>query len=175
MPTSRLTLASLLLTISAMHGCSRAPETPAPAATTSPVAMAAIPIEMPKRKSVKACDLIPAKEMSAILGGAVSAQPYDRFSGKTQCIYKPSEGISPYVEFSVEWGGGAGAMAGAAMMGQREPGIASPYDGIGDQAVAVGPALMIKTGDDLVMIVFSGVEDTPAKAKKIFDAAKARM
>lgn len=175
MSTTRFALTSLLLTISALQGCSKAPEASAPAAPTLPVAMAAVPIEMPQRKSVKACDLIPAGEMSAILGGAVSAKPYDRFSGKTQCIYKPSEGISPYVEFSIEWGSGAGAMAGAAMMGQREPGIASPYDGIGDQAVAVGPALMIKTGKDLVTIVFSGVEDTPAKAKKIFDAAKARM
>ncbi len=39
----------------------------------------------------------------------------------------------------------------------------------------VGTALMIRTGDDLVTIVFSGVADAPAKAKRIFDTAKARM
>ena len=48
-------------------------------------------------------------------------------------------------------------------------------DGIGDQAIAVGPALMIKTGDDLVKLIFTGVDDAPVKAKKIFDTAKARM
>jgi hypothetical protein len=34
---------------------------------------------------------------------------------------------------------------------------------------------MIRTGEDLVSIVFSGVEDAPSKAKRIFDTAKARM
>jgi hypothetical protein len=61
------------------------------------------------------------------------------------------------------------------MAEQHEPGLASPYDGIGDQAAAVGPALMIRTGEDLVTIVFGGVSDAPASAKKIFDTAKPRM
>jgi hypothetical protein len=51
----------------------------------------------------------------------------------------------------------------------------SPYDGIGDQAIAVGPALMIKTGEDLVKLIFTGVDNAPVKARKIFDTAKARM
>jgi len=119
--------------------------------------------------------MLPAAAMSAILGGAVGARPNDRSNGKTECIYEPVAGVSPYVELSIDWGGGAGAMAGVAMLGQREPGIASPYDGLGDEAAAIGPALMIRSGEDLVTIVFSGVEDAPAKARKIFDAAKAAM
>lgn len=55
------------------------------------------------------------------------------------------------------------------------PGLTNPYDGIGDQAAAVGPALMIRIGEDLVTIVFSGVSEAPAKAKHIFETAKARM
>jgi hypothetical protein len=66
-------------------------------------------------------------------------------------------------------------MAGVGMAGRHEPGLASPYAGIGDQAAAVGPALFIRTGDDLVTIVFSGVDDTTGAAKKIFDTAKAKM
>jgi hypothetical protein len=66
-------------------------------------------------------------------------------------------------------------MAGIGMATQQEPGLTSPYDGIGDQAVAVGPALMIRTGEDLVTILFSGVEDAPVAARKIFDTAKAKM
>jgi hypothetical protein len=66
-------------------------------------------------------------------------------------------------------------MTAAGMMNQHEAGIASPYEGIGDQAVAVGPTLMIRTGEDLVQLVFSGVTDAPAAAKKIFDTAKPRM
>jgi hypothetical protein len=41
--------------------------------------------------------------------------------------------------------------------------------------MAVGPALMIRNGGDLVTIVFTGVEETPARARQIFAAAKARM
>jgi hypothetical protein len=31
---------------------------------------------------------------------------------------------------------------------------------------------MIRTGEDLIKLVFSGVDDAPAKARKIFQMAK---
>lgn len=127
------------------------------------------------RPAPLACALVTGAEMSTILGAQVVAEANDRSAGKTECLYKPASGISPYVELSVDWGGGEAAMTAAGMLGQREPGLTSPYDGIGDQAAAVGPALMIRTGEDLVMIVFSGVSDAPATAKRIFDTAKARL
>jgi hypothetical protein len=34
---------------------------------------------------------------------------------------------------------------------------------------------MIRTGDDLMKLIFSGVDDAPAKAKKIFQTAKPRL
>ena len=52
---------------------------------------------------------------------------------------------------------------GVGIAAQAEPGLASPYEGIGDQAAAVGPALMIRTGEDLVMLVFSGVDERPPR------------
>ena len=85
------------------------------------------------------------------------------------------KGISPYVEFWVEWGEGELFMKSAGAMSQHEPGIANPYEGIGDEAVAVGTSLMIRSGADLVSITFSGVDDAPAAAKKIFDTAKEKM
>lgn len=171
------TMVALLLCLPALYGCSKPPATDASAtaadrtttATADNAATAASPV------MAKACDMVTAKEMSAILGAAVSAEPNDRSNGKTECVYKPVEGISPYVEFSVEWGSGEGGMMGAGMASNAEPGLTSPYDGLGDQAVAIGPMLMIRTGEDLVSIVFSGVEDVPGKAKRIFDTAKARM
>ena len=60
-------------------------------------------------------------------------------------------------------------------MKRNKPGIASPYEGVGDQAVAIGPTLMIRTGEDLMQLIFCGVEDVPAKAKKIFQTAKPRL
>ena len=111
--------------------------------------------------------------MSAILGAPVVTDPNPRSGNK--CIYKATTGVGPYVELSVDRGDGKVAMAAMGSMGKAEPGITSPYDGIGDQAAAVGTGLMIRTGDDLVTIMFSGVADAPAKAKRIFDTAKARM
>jgi hypothetical protein len=108
------------------------------------------------------------------LGVAVAAKDHTHSSGETDCLYAAPSGF-PAVELAVDWGDGEVAMRASGMMNQREPGITSPYDGIGDQAIAVGPALMIKTGDDLVKLIFTGVDDAPVKAKKIFDTAKARM
>jgi hypothetical protein len=168
---TRLALVALLMMLSVLHGCSRSP-----LPSTQPSATADASVAEPAAsKPLRACDLITQAEMSAILGSAVTAGANDRSNGKTECIYTPVEGISPYVEFAVEWGSGEAAMTGAGMLGQAEPGIANPFEGLGDQAVAVGPALMIRTGDDLVTLVFSGVQDTPAKAKQIFDVARARM
>lgn len=159
-------IALWLSVAAAIGGCTDSVRTAAPASTYAATAAPRV---------VKACELIPAAEMSAILGGAVSAESNERSTGKTLCTYTAQQGISPYLEFSIDWGMGAAAMTGIGMLGQHEPGIASPYDGIGDQAVAVGPALMIRTGDDLVTLVFSGVNEVPAKAKQIFDTAKGRM
>lgn len=167
----------LLLSSAMLLGCSKS--TPAPdtsqAAQATQAAVAKAVADATHTDSKKACELVTATEMSTILGSAVAATPNESSSGKTECIYQPAGGSSPYVEFSVEWGEGKTAMTAAGMMDKHEPGIASPYDGIGDQAVAVGPSLMIRSGEDLVSIVFSGVDDAPAKAKKIFDTAKTRF
>jgi hypothetical protein len=133
--------------------------------------LAAQAVPKPARKMPDACTLVSATEMSAILGAPVLAKATSRY----KCIYKPANEISPYAEFSVDWGDGRVAMKGLGMTEEHEPGITSPYDGLGDQAAAIGPALMIRTGEDLVTIVFSGVSDAPAAAKRIFDTAKAKM
>ena len=176
MRMTRLTIAALLLCLPTLHGCSRPPATDASAgAAMVPSAATAEPAAAVAPQSAQACDMVTAGEMSAILGAVVHAERNDRSNGKTECIYTPDEGVSPYVEFSVEWGSGEGGMMGAGMAAHAEPGLANPYEGLGDQAVAVGPMLMIRSGEDLVSIVFSGVHDAPSKAKRIFDTAKARM
>jgi uncharacterized iron-regulated membrane protein len=175
MLTHRSVLA-LLLALLALQGCSKQPA--ALTSVTSAVAQAPASqpsTSEPQQITAKACELVTEKEMSAILGAPMRAESNDRSNGKTECIYQPIEGVSPYLEFSVEWGSGEGAMMGVGIAAQAEPGLASPYEGIGDQAAAVGPALMIRTGEDLVMLVFSGVDEIPPKAKVIFETAKARM
>jgi hypothetical protein len=119
----------------------------------------------------QACEIVSQVQMSAILGTPVVAQ----MSGQSKCIYKSSGASGPYVEFSLESGDGAAGMAGVGFAENHEPGLTGPFDGIGDQAVAVGPAIFIRTGDDLVTLVFSGVSDRRTAAKKILEAAKSGM
>jgi hypothetical protein len=127
----------------------------------------------PARTRLAGCALVTDAEMSEILGTRMVAA--ERGGGNTECNYTPASGISPTVKLTVDWGDGKVAMASAGMMAKLEPGLSSPYQGIGDQAVAVGPALMIRTGDDLVTLVLSGVSGAPAAARQVFDTAKPRM
>lgn len=122
----------------------------------------------------RGCALVTEKEMSAILGAPVVGEANDS-GNKIECIYKPAEASFPYVELSVARGDGNVGMASIRGMQKHEPGIADPYAGIGDEAATVGPSLWIRTGDDLVTIVFGGVADGPGAAKRIFDTAKPRM
>lgn len=175
MQMTRLVFAGVLLALPALDGCSKPPAEAAPTAVAAPPPSGSVPGK-PSREDARACDLVTPQEMSAILGSVVvGTEPGHKSSGKTECIYQPAEGVSPYVEFSVEWGEGETAMGAMGAMGQGKPGPDDPYAGIGDQAKAVGTTLWIRSGEDLVQIVFSGVTDAPVKAKKIFNTAKARM
>ena len=162
----RSTLPSLMV-LCILAGCGKTDSPPA-TANVAPAQPAA------DKESKTACELVTQEEMSTILGGPVVAKNTDR-TGKTECIYSSTATVGPYAELTVEWGSGAAAMQAMGMLNSREPGLTSPYDGIGDQAVATGPALMIQTGEDLVTIVLSIEGDVPAAAKRIFDTAKARM
>lgn len=184
---NRTALVSLLLILPLLHGCSKPADTPAstsvaatptasPASSDSPSeADIAKMIADQNKPRPTACTLVTAAEMSTILGGAVAGEPHEGTADKTQCIYKPANAASPYVDLTVNWGDGESAMAAAGAMNHVESGITNPYAGIGDQAVAVGTVLMIRTGEDLVTITFSGVDDAPAKAHEIFNIAKPRM
>jgi len=176
-PSRSVLLASLIATV--LVSCSSPADAPPPSTSTSTStstsAAPAVAVVDSQEQSAKACELVTAVEMSAILGSTVTAGANDRSYGKTQCIYMPTVGISPYVELAVEWGEGRAAMQAAGAMEQHEPGIASAYEGVGDQAVAVGTTLMVRRGEDLITIVLSGIDDAPAAAKKIFDSADSKM
>jgi hypothetical protein len=170
---STLRLFAPLAALLVLASCSKSSQ-PSPAAASSP-ASTPIAEQPPEKAPAKACDMVTQAEMSSILGSAVVAKSNDHSSGKTECIYTAAVGVSPYVKLSVDWGDAEIAMNAMGLMNQKEPGITSPYDGIGDQAAAVGTALMIRKGEDLVTIVFSGVTDAPGAARRIFDTAKTRM
>lgn len=163
---------TVLIMMAMLAGCGAAK--PPQAQDTAAADQAAAALARAQKPAAKACEMVTEAEMSSILGVAVTAKDLTHSSGATDCKWSTSSGF-PAVELEVDWGDGDVAMRASAMMNKREPGITSPYDGLGDQAIAVGPALMIQTGEDLMKMIFTGVTDAPAKAKEIFTAAKARM
>ncbi len=160
------TLGALAVLLSA--GCNSAKK-PANVDAVAPAPKAAEPV-----KQASACEMVTQSEMSAILGVAVAAKDTTHSAGETTCTYSAPSGF-PTMQMEVDWGDGEAAMGAFAMLNRNEPGIGNPYDGVGDQAVAIGPTLMIRMGEDLMKLVFSGVDDAPAKARKIFQTAKPRL
>ncbi len=159
-----LVSASFLL----LAGCS-------PSSTTGaaePAKAAAQPA--PEPKQLTACEMVTAAEMTALLGGPVTAQDGPT-NGKTSCNYRAVNGISPYAELTIEWGSGEGGMMGAGLANSQEPGLADPLAGLGDLAVSMGPAIMIKRGEDLVTILLSGVDDRMPAVKGIYALVDKRM
>lgn len=160
-----------LLAATLLAACSK-PESPAPTAVANAAATTAA--AAPTKPVFTACEMVTQAAMSAILGGAVIAKP-DEGAGRTGCIYLPASGSGPAVELRVEWGAAQMAIKGVGMAGRAEPGLANPLAGLGDQAAQMGPALMIATGEDLVTIVASGVDDLVPKAKAILALVKTRL
>ena len=169
MPAHRFLSSILALAaLASFAGCSK-PEPTVAAVAAAP--FASVPIAVSEKQDMKACAMVSPDEMTAILGGAVVAREH----GNDQCIFSAVNGPSPYAELKIDRGDGEIAMQSVGMMNRHEPGISDPLDGLGDQAAQVGPAFMIRSGKDLVTIVFSGVDDVVPKAHRIFETAKARM
>jgi hypothetical protein len=123
-----------------------------------------------------ACGLVPAAEMSKVLGTAVTAVADDR-GGQTKCTYETAGGElgAPYAEVQLNWGDGASGMAGAGMMeGELGPAMGK-LAGLGDQATSVGPMLLIRRGEDLITLVISGVPDGTGAAKSIYGLVDAGL
>lgn len=166
--------ASIAFVALLLAACSK-PEPAGPGVQGAAQAKAPAAAEPAKARVRTACTMVPQAEMSAILGGTVIAAPNERSSGQTQCVYTAAAGISPYAELKVEWGEGKIAMSAVSAANQAEPGITNPLDGLGDQAAQIGPVLMIRSGEDLVTITFSGVADALPKARKVFALVKAAL
>jgi outer membrane protein OmpA-like peptidoglycan-associated protein len=118
-----------------------------------------------------ACAMVTAKDVSDIIRETVSAESV----GSTTCRYKPADASFPFVEVQIDWGAGAAAMAGIGLLGRLEPGISDPLAGLGDQASEVGPAFMIRVGDDFVNLTLMGVDDRVPAARRILDLMRPRM
>ncbi|MEZ5288671.1 MAG: hypothetical protein R2712_28460 [Vicinamibacterales bacterium] len=118
--------------------------------------------------------MLTADEMSEIVGASVAAEG-DEGTGTTTCRYTPKDRSTPYAELRVDWAGGRDAMRAMGLLSGREPGLASPFEGLGDEASAVGSALMVRVGEDLITLTLTGVGDQVLAAKRIVSTMRARM
>jgi outer membrane protein OmpA-like peptidoglycan-associated protein len=161
----------LISTVAALlvAGCSRAEVAPTvdAAGSTPPAATSSAPQSHPTT-----CTLVTAAEMSAIVGTALSVDADE--SGGGTCTYKTSSTF-PFVKVEVDWGSAELALTSMGMLGGLEPEMAKALSGVGDQAMAIGPALMIRTGEDLITLTLMGLDDVPAKARRILETMRPRM
>lgn len=179
MKSNQVAFVCVLAVLPFLHGCSKPPAAnasqPMATDTSTPPADPAMSDTRPEQV-LTACNLVTGDEMSTILGKPVTAEGEERPSNdESTCAYTFAGSLSPDVTFMLNRGAGEGAMAGVGMLAQKEPGIADPYEGLGDQAATVGPQLWIRTGDDLVTLTILGVDDVPTVAKRILETAQARM
>ena len=126
----------------------------------------------------KACDMVTQAEMSAILGGAVTAVATEQELHSTKCSYSPVSGPKPLaVELEVEWGAGPSLQPAVNLANSAAPiGAVDPLHGIGDVAVQVPGLVLIKVGSDLMTVQFVyGDSDLPGKARRIFETAVGRL
>lgn len=123
-----------------------------------------------------ACELIPAAEMSTVLGKAVTAEADNR-GGQTKCTYSSAgdEIGGPYAEVQLNWGDGVAGMKGAGAMEPQFGKVMGQFAGLGDQATSVGPMILIRRSADLITLVISGVPDSTAAAKRIYGLLDARL
>jgi len=164
-PLSRVLAVALLAGLCA---CAKSSETTS-ASTTTTEATAAPTTDVAAavaaaNKRDDPCSYVTVSEMRAILHATVAAH----VSGGNKCVYELPSGPGPRSQIEVDRGDGRIAMKSAGAMG-------SPLKGVGDQAVSVGPTIMVRTGEDLVQIQMSGVQAPIQKATTIYNTVKKRL
>jgi hypothetical protein len=154
-----VTLLATLL--NALTACSRAPVQPA---------IAQVEGSPTDERPRSTCERVTAEQMSATLGAPVIAEP----RSNSECHYTPKSGAGmPLAQLTIDLGSAEAAMTASGMLGQIEPGMTNPYEGMGDQASAIGPAVWVRRGEDLIMITVIGVDDHDAAVRRIYELVDA--
>lgn len=160
-----------------LGSCAQHSSADAPSATETTKTVATVAVT----KHLGACEIVTAREMSAILGGPMKAQrgSNDRPPSATECDYSSATGASAYAELELDWDAGelqafkkAGGLAGGAA-----PGSANAMKGLGEAAYLVaGTQVFISTGGNLMIIRFlPGAHDVISRARRVYNVAKARL
>ena len=157
--------------LACLSACSR-PETPA-----QPVAaetQQATPVAVPDAKPT-ACTMVTQERMSEILGKQVVSAPDESSSGVTKCVYTAPSSLSPDAWVSVEWGEAQSARMGAGLATRQSPDLVDPLDGLGDEAFMTGPVLFVISGEDVIQIYLTGVDEIAPPAAKILALVQPKL
>jgi hypothetical protein len=155
------TVAALLLA-----GCNKTGNGPAPASSPAAARPAAAEAVAAEPQELAACDFLTAEEMSTLR---------DPPRQSNTCVYSPAQDSGPFAELKFEPGDGQAAMMGAGFANRHEPGLVDPLAGVGDQALTVGPVVMIRRGEDLITIRVTGVDDALRRIKLIYATINAKL
>ncbi len=151
--------ATALTLLTVLASCDRPPD---PAPTAKPAAAAAA--------ARTTCERVTAEQMAAVLGEPMNAEPVSN----SECHYSPKSGSSmPMAQLQIDLGSAEAAMTASGMLNQMEPGMTDPYEGLGDQASAIGPAVWVRRGEDLVMITIMGVDAHDAAVRRVYEIVDA--
>jgi hypothetical protein len=156
--------------LAGLCACAKSSETTTASTTTatatSPATIDVAAAVAKANKRDDPCSFVTVAEMQAILHAPVVTH----VNGGNKCVYEPPSG-AVHAQVQVERGDGRIAMKSAGAMS----GMTTPLKGVGDQAIAVGPTIMVRSGEDLVQIEMSGVQAPIEKAKSIFNTVKKRL
>ena len=147
---------------------------------SAPAAQPAV-ANAPAKLRAKACELVTAAEMSAILGGPVAAAPggNEYPPRKTECIYSPVNENGPYAELQVDWDEGDPKVLEmvAGLAGGTAKGMINEFEGLGELAWRVaGSQVFVSTRGHLMMIRFMpGATEVAARARRIHETALPRV
>ncbi|HSI47274.1 MAG TPA: hypothetical protein VLA61_03310 [Ideonella sp.] len=167
-----LRLPAFSLAVLLFAACSRQDAAPAPPST---------PAKATAKARAKACDLVTAAEMSAILDGPVTAAAgsNERPPGATECEYSPVNENGPSASLEVDWEQGDPKQLDALMglAGGISKGGTSEFEGLGDLAWKVTTfQVFVSTRGHLMMIRFTpGAPDVAGRARRIHAAALPRL
>jgi hypothetical protein len=144
---------------------------PAQAAQSSPALDVKAALARAQKRN-DPCAFVSQSEMRAIVHAPVVART---INGGNACSYDLPSGPGAHAKVQVDRGDGRIGMQSAGAMSGRLRGVENPLAGVGDQAVQVGPTIMVRSGEDLVSIEMSGVSRPIDKAKAIFAIVKRRL
>ena len=162
---------ALGFSLACLSACSK------PEAPTQPMAAAApqaAPIAEPPAKP-SACSMVSQEQMSEILGKQVMSEPDESSSGVTKCVYTAPTSLSEDASVSVERGEAQALRMGAGLASQQEPGLVDPLDGLGDEAFMAGPVLFVISGEDVIQIHLTGVDEIAPSAAKILALVQPKL